>query len=119
MSGSRMIRCATLAALVLAAGGACAQSGRPYKLDWTVPGQELVYRSCGCADSCWVAEVRTAERARRVVAALRCDCEKLYFSDVKGVERMVSETCAPLNDEGKMDRIAKRIKELQAQGSGE
>lgn len=96
-----------------AAGGASAQSGHQYKLDWSVPGEELIYRSCGCADSCWVAEVRSI-RKKTVKAKLRCDCEKLYFSSASDAERVVSESCDAFNEDGKMDRIAPRIKELQS-----
>lgn len=57
-----------------------ASSGNPIdKLDWQVPGEELIYRSCGCADSYWVAEVRSTKRPRIVKATLSCDCEKLLF----------------------------------------
>ncbi|NVM75978.1 hypothetical protein FHW83_001765 [Duganella sp. SG902] len=110
-----MMRFVAFAFLLLATGGVFAQSGASYKLDWNVKGQELIYRSCGCADSCWVAEVRSLRQKKRVVAALRCDCEKLYFSDAAGKERMVSESCAAFDAEGKMDLISKRLKELQSQ----
>jgi len=68
-------------------GNAKAQSGHPYKLNWDVPSEELIYRSCGCADACWVAEVRSV-RKMTVKATLRCDCEKLYFSEGKSLERI-------------------------------
>ena len=101
-----------------AVGSAQAQSGQPYQLDWNVPGEELVYRSCGCADSCWVAEVRRTgankSANQSVRAALRCDCEKLLFSEAQGRERVVSDSCSAFDGVGKMDLIPRRIKELRS-----
>ncbi|WP_374278357.1 hypothetical protein [Azonexus sp.] len=97
-------------------GNANAQSGHPYKLNWEIPGEELIYRSCGCADACWVAEVRSV-RKMTVKATLRCDCEKLYFSEGKGLERIVSADCNEFSQVGKMDLISKRTKELRSPAS--
>ncbi|WP_338725655.1 hypothetical protein V8687_18045 [Shewanella baltica] len=85
-----------------------------YQLDWHVPDEELIYHSCGCADSCWVAEVRQAKVEKLIIAKLRCDCEKLYFTDKTGVERVVAENCVDLNTDNKMDLIPKRIKQFQS-----
>lgn len=105
--------------LALAAiGSVHAQSGHPYKLNWAVPGEELIYRSCGCADSCWVAEVRSLKQKKRIKATLRCDCEKLYFSGTKGTETMVSADCNAFDGDDKMEQIAQRIMELQSAGNG-
>jgi hypothetical protein len=110
-----MIRCAIFAVFVLAAAGNIfAQSGYTYTLNWNVPDEELTYYSCGCADSCWVAEVRDTKHEKRIIAALRCDCEKLYFSDAEGTETIVSEDCDAFKESGKMELISKRIKELQS-----
>ena len=94
-------------------GNAKAQSGHPYKLNWDVPSEELIYRSCGCADACWVAEVRSV-RKMTVKATLRCDCEKLYFSEGKSLERIVSADCNEFSQVGKMDLISKRTKKLRS-----
>lgn len=51
--------------LLTAEGTAKAQSGGSYKLNWDVPGEELIYRSCGCADACWVAEVRSVRKLEK------------------------------------------------------
>lgn len=113
--GLRMKRHAIIILLSLAAAGSVnAQSGRSYKLDWDVPGEELTYRSCGCADSCWIAEVRNVKRMS-VKATLRCDCEKLHFADGKGIEKVVAQDCNEFNEVGKMDLIPKRTKELMSQ----
>ena len=83
------------------------------KLEWPVHGEILAYHSCGCADSCWVAEVHGA-RTKTVKARLRCDCEKLYFfraGDEK--ERIVSESCSSINDsESKFDLIPRKMESL-------
>jgi hypothetical protein len=104
--------------MLAAAGNVHAQSGHRYKLNWNVPGEELTYRSCGCADSCWVAEVRSTKYKERAVATLRCDCQKLYFSDVRGKEAIISESCAPFDEDDKMELIADRIKALRSGARG-
>lgn len=69
-----------LAAVVIACGaGWCAAAGGAgsYPLEWHGAGEVLEYRSCGCADSCWVASVKRLA-TRQTLAQLRCDCEKAY-----------------------------------------
>jgi len=66
-------------------------------LAWRHPGEVLVYRSCGCADACWVAEVRD-RRTSAVQARLRCDCEVLHFERLAVAEApVVLGSCAALN----------------------
>ena len=67
-------------------------------LAWKHPGETLVYRSCGCADACWVAEVRD-RRTSAVKARLRCDCEVLHFERpaVVAAAPAVLGSCAALN----------------------
>jgi len=78
---------------VLASGG----TGE-YELDWPVRGEFLAYHSCGCADACWVAEVRS-RRTKAVKARLRCDCEKLYFyRHGREAEQKISDSCSSIND---------------------
>lgn len=110
---------AILAALIVVATvtthtNANAQSGRPYKLDWDVPGEELVYRPCGCADLCWVAEVRSVKNMS-VKATLRCDCEKLHFGEPNGSESVVARSCDDFNGDGKTELIRERVRELMTQ----
>ncbi len=50
-----------------------------YNLNWGSSDEVLEYHSCGCSDSCWVAEVLD-KKTRQIKARLRCDCEKSYFS---------------------------------------
>ncbi|BEU96674.1 hypothetical protein ACDW_23790 [Acidovorax sp. DW039] len=64
---------------VMALAGAPAQAAGgtgTYALDWHRKGETLQYRSCGCADSCWVAEVKN-QRTHQTLAILRCDCTRL------------------------------------------
>ena len=83
----------------------------PYQLDWRVPGEALVYRSCGCADGCWGAEVRV-RRPQFVKARLRCDCERLSFAQAPTLS---SETliggCSPIN--GAAAKFSEITRELE------
>jgi hypothetical protein len=94
-----------ISASVFAAGG----TGK-YTLPWNVKGQVLEYHSCGCADACWIAEVRNTQ-TKTVVARLRCDCEQLYFS-TKGQtqEQKIPQACAQL--ENKPEFIRQTLNEL-------
>jgi hypothetical protein len=81
-----------------------------YRLDWPVPGEELVYRSCGCADSCWSAEARD-RRTGAVKARLRCDCEALHFSQPLAKKQEAAlGSCTAINDGGqKFELIAHQM----------
>ena len=81
-----------------------------FELDWNRKGEVLTYQSCGCADSCWVAELR---KGKKLKARLRCDCEKLYFAKELGREQKVADNCDAFNAEGKMELISQRMKELE------
>jgi hypothetical protein len=82
-----------------------------FQLDWNRNGEVLTYQSCGCADSCWIAELR---KGKKLKARLRCDCEKLYFAKGQEPEQLASDSCNEFNAVGKMDLIPQRIKELEA-----
>ena len=91
-----------------AAGG----SGE-YELDWPVAGETLAYRSCGCGDSCWVAEVRdrATEQPR---ATLSCDCEELFYTPAEGEKQPLGESCAAINlGEDKAALIGNRLQQLR------
>lgn len=81
-----------------------------YTLKWPAKGEKLTYRSCGCADACWIAELRTGNR-KRLKAKLRCDCSGLYvIHPVNAAEQKRAESC-PMNDApGKMAEISKEMK---------
>ncbi|MFZ6733529.1 hypothetical protein ACO0LG_16495 [Undibacterium sp. Ji42W] len=76
-----------------------------YALDWPVSGELLAYHSSGCADACWVAEVRK-KSTRQVRARLRCDGDQLYFSIAgKSREQLLPEGCASYNDSNEKPRL--------------
>ncbi len=82
---------------------------------WTNKSEMLTYSSCGCADSCWVAELR--ERAsKRLKARLRCDCATLFARyPANASERELPGSCAAINDsDGKMAAIAQTMKRMVA-----
>lgn len=83
-----------------------------YPLDWGHPGETLEYRSCGCADSCWVAEVKN-RRTRQTLARLRCDCERLFSqTGARGPEVERAPSCAAF--EGTADKPGAIRQALQA-----
>lgn len=96
-------------AMALAGAPAQAAGGTgSYPLDWHRKGETLQYRSCGCADSCWVAEVKNL-RTHQTLATLRCDCTRLLARvparPGKGVgpgtpEIEKAPSCAAVNESG-------------------
>ncbi len=113
----RHTRYASHAARALWAWGAIALSCHAaggtgeYPLPWPITGEVLVYRSCGCGDACWVAEVRDA-RNRTVKARLRCDCEQLHASVAPGLkEAPQAKRCDAIyaqgDDAGQTDKTDK------------
>ena len=76
------------------------------QLPWKYKGERLIYRSCGCADACWVAEVRDAKTSK-VKARLRCDCTKLYYSVGGASQESVFEgSCDSINTPAKFEIIS-------------
>ena len=85
-----------VAALLMSAFALAAQATD--RLPWKKPGEVLEYHACGCADSCWVAEVRNA-RSRALKGRLRCDCEQLHATlGPRGAERVYAPSCLAIND---------------------
>lgn len=83
-----------------------------YELDWSVRHEVLAYHSCGCADDCWVAEVRD-RRTRQRKARLRCDCERAFYALGRtGREKPYAETCEALNTDQKPVAIARAMRKL-------
>jgi hypothetical protein len=88
------------------------ESGHLYKLPWNNPTEVLEYCSCGCADSCWTAEVRT-KKTKSLKAKLRCDCEKLYvFIPEEHAERVYQENCSAFENDYKMEIIKKSLEKI-------
>lgn len=87
-------------------------SGGRYQLDWPNPNETLQYSSCGCADSCWTAEVRE-NKTNTVKFRLHCDCEKLTFSTMGSSEEIIADSCQKIN--GSNDKFEKIQNEMQRQ----
>lgn len=76
-----------------------------YRLPWGFKGESIFYHSCGMADDCWVAEVRTLKN-RQAIARLHCDGEQLlYRIDAKSEEQVLSATCDETNRIDKPEQI--------------
>lgn len=74
-----------------------------YVLPWKNKSEQLTYHSCGCADSCWVAELR-GSKTKRLKATLRSDCSKLLaIYPANSPERELSKSVSEIND--KVDKI--------------
>lgn len=106
-----------LAVACLSPFGARGSSGNPtLYLNWKTKGESLTYRSCGCADSCWVAELRKVP-SKKLVVRLKCDCEKLLVSREESPSQtpldVYRETCAGFDSTGKLDKIAREIEMLK------
>jgi len=98
----------------VAATIAQAQSSRADQvLDWPRDGEVLHYRSCGCADDCWVAEV-TDRRTHVLKARLRCDCETLFsYRPLAEPARAVAGRCEVIHASGdKLGAIRERLQQL-------
>ncbi len=100
-------------ACCLAAGMAAHAGGTgAYALDWPHAGEALTYRSCGCADACWVAEVRH-RRTKALKARLRCDCETLHYQQASaGPRESVVGACEPINGSGRKPEAVRERLEL-------
>lgn len=83
-----------LAITILLGAGQCAASfGNPADQPlWTGKQERIVYNTCGCADSCWIAELKDRQ-TRRTKAALRCDCQQLYFKRAGQREHVIEDNC--------------------------
>lgn len=84
-----------------------------YSLPWGEKTEQLTYRSCGCADSCWVAELRE-RKSKRLKAVLRCDCSNLHgVYPADSSERDLQESCSEINDgSDKMHLVSQTMKRL-------
>jgi hypothetical protein len=101
-------------ALMMPGHGAAWAAGASYPLDWAHRGEVLQYRSCGCADSCWVAEVKN-QRTGQTLATLRCDCERLFsrVGAVRAAEVQRAPSCAAFEgDADKPEAIRKTLEQV-------
>ena len=84
---------------------------RTYPLEWHAPGEVLLYHTCGCADACWVAEVRV-ERTKVLKARLQCDCEVLHFKRASMKPKPLG-SCAAINEsDQKTGLITRTLEQL-------
>jgi hypothetical protein len=104
-------------ASVLAVQASAAGGTGVYELRWSKATELLEYRSCGCADACWVAEVRS-RKTRHLKARLRCDCEKLFSSvgtrnsKSAKTEKIQSQSCTAFENADKAEAISKALEQL-------
>jgi hypothetical protein len=100
------IACLYVCLSAFAAGG-----DDTYPLDWPHAGEVLAYHSCGCADSCWVAEVKN-RRTNKLRARLRCDCETLSY-EVPSRKPVMLGSCEAINGStDKAGAISAKLEEL-------
>jgi hypothetical protein len=104
-------------ASVLAVQASAAGGTGVYELRWSKATELLEYRSCGCADACWVAEVRS-RKTRALKARLRCDCEKLFASvgtnnsKSARIEKIHAQSCVAFENADKAEAISKALEQL-------
>lgn len=79
-------------------------------LDWPNRQETARYRSCGCADACWIAEVH--DRKRQLKARLRCDCEVVLAQIGKAPERQIAANCSAFEQGDKFDAIRRELLQL-------
>jgi hypothetical protein len=86
--------------------------GGEYPLDWKRAGESAHYRSCGCADRCWVAKVKR-QRSNQVIVTLRCDCTTLYYSLGRAAqEQPHALSCSAFEGDEKFERIPQELERL-------
>lgn len=85
-----------------------------YELPWPHPNEALMYHACGCADSCWVAEVRD-RKTNKVLNRLSCDCTSLSFSKNGRKQNVpIDESCDEINrSRDKAELIKNKIEQLR------
>lgn len=90
-------------------------------LDWNNPGEVLLYRSCGCADSCWSAELYKTSQLKHQkptgtpIASLRCDCAKLWAKTAtQKTETAYEANCDRFDTAEKFTLIPHEIRQLTA-----
>lgn len=91
-----------------------------YNLDWNDPREVLEYHSCGCADSCWIAELKDKKK-KSLKIRLRCDCERLYvaYKSLKK-ERVYKTNCDVFEAKqanAKSKAIIQEMRKLQGKSS--
>jgi hypothetical protein len=81
------------------------------KIPWNLKNEVLMYRSCGCADACWVAEVRN-KKTGSIKIRLRSDCEKILQKVGSQTEQEFKGDPEPFFSMQKFDAIPKAMHDL-------
>lgn len=104
---------ASILLLLLTKSAFSSSNAGAYFLPWAIKSERLTYRSCGCADSCWIAELRE-RKSRRLKALLRCDCEDLHgVYPANYSERKLQKSCAEINSSSdKLAAVSQTMKKL-------
>lgn len=113
VSARRVLRSTLVLCFVSTAAMAHAGGAGIYRLDWPYRGEVLNYRSCGCADACWVAEVRI-QRTKALKARLRCDCESLRYARSPSLSKETAlGNCETINRSGsKPEAIREKLEQI-------
>lgn len=114
MPAGGRLRASIISLLLAFASDAGAGGIHPtYTLPWTGKGEILTYRSCGCADGCWVAELREL-KGKRIKARLRCDCGNLLFAyPAKVGEKTMGKSCSVINaSNDKQEAISQEMRRI-------
>lgn len=83
-----------------------------YPLDWADSNEMLTYRSCGCGDSCWIAELRNKQTGK-LKARLRCDCTSLHYDRTPVKSPSAIGSCEAINGaEDKGKAISAKLEQL-------
>jgi hypothetical protein len=90
------------------------------QLNWKNPEEALLYRTCGCADSCWTArlykrsQIKNNRTSGEPITTLRCDCEKLWAKSTQQKKESIYESsCDRFNESSdKLPLISKEISTL-------
>jgi hypothetical protein len=86
------------------------------KIPWKLKNEILMYHSCGCADACWVAEVRN-KKTGSVKIRLRSNCEKIFQKVGSQSEQEFKGDPEPFFSMQKFDAISKIMHDLSKQKS--
>lgn len=83
-------------------------------IDWPTPHERLEYKSCGCADSCWVAKLwDQSTKKRRLKLQLRCDCKTVFLKLAGQKEELQYEnSCQKYETMDKFTIIPEEIRKI-------
>lgn len=97
---------AACSSVIASAGG-----GTVTVIPWKPSKEILEYHSCGSADKCWVAELKN-KKTKKLVAKIRCDGEKLFWSKGNQPEMVAADDCKGFEKENKFEEIQTAFRRL-------